>query len=87
MFGAGGVQRFIGVMQERRGAPARVARLLRRVGPYLFIELLLPGGTLLSLLLFLYRRGAPVHASPPASTGVQPLLVLARIAAGVRSLW
>ena len=34
--------------------------ILRRVGqkagPYLVLEMLLPGGTLLALLLFLYRR-------------------------------
>ena len=28
----------------------------RRVGPYLMLEMLLPGGTVLALLLFLYRR-------------------------------
>jgi hypothetical protein len=31
--------------------------LARRLGPYLMLEILLPGGTLLALLLFLYRRG------------------------------
>jgi hypothetical protein len=31
------------------------ARLLRRLGPYAAIELLLPGGSLLALLLWLYR--------------------------------
>ena len=30
--------------------------LARRLGPYLILEILLPGGTLLALLLFLYRR-------------------------------
>jgi hypothetical protein len=34
--------------------------ILRRIGqeagPYLMLEMLLPGGTLLALLLFLYRR-------------------------------
>jgi hypothetical protein len=34
--------------------------LLRRVaqnfGPYLMLEIVMPGGTLLALLLFLYRR-------------------------------
>ena len=34
--------------------------ILRRIGqnwgPYLMLEILLPGGTLLALLLFLYRR-------------------------------
>lgn len=29
----------------------------RKVGPYLMLEILLPGGTLLALLLFLHRRG------------------------------
>jgi hypothetical protein len=36
-----------------------VARLLGRVGqfgPYLTIELLLPGGSLIALMLWLYRR-------------------------------
>jgi hypothetical protein len=31
-------------------------RLLQRSGPYLFVEILLPGGTLLALALYLYRR-------------------------------
>jgi hypothetical protein len=31
-------------------------RLALRAGPYLVIEILLPGGTLLALLLYLYRR-------------------------------
>lgn len=30
--------------------------LLRKGGPYLALELLLPGGTLLAILLFLYQR-------------------------------
>lgn len=31
-------------------------RLFEKVGPYLLLEILLPGGTLVALLLFLYRR-------------------------------
>ena len=31
---------------------------LRRMGPYLLIELLLPGGTLFAVLLWLYNGGA-----------------------------
>lgn len=31
-------------------------KLLQRVGPYLLLELLMPGGTLFALLLFLYQR-------------------------------
>jgi hypothetical protein len=29
----------------------------RKLGPYIVLEILLPGGTLFALLLFLYRRG------------------------------
>ena len=32
-------------------------RVGQRFGPYVMLELLLPGGTMLALLLFLYRRG------------------------------
>jgi hypothetical protein len=35
-------------------------RLGRTAGPYLMLEMLLPGGTLLALLLFLYQRRKPV---------------------------
>ena len=31
----------------------------QKTGPYLILEILLPGGTLLALLLFLYRRRSP----------------------------
>ena len=31
----------------------------QKAGPYLLLEMLLPGGTLLALLLFLYRRKKP----------------------------
>ena len=31
-------------------------RLAQGFGPYLIIEIVMPGGTLLALLLFLYRR-------------------------------
>ena len=33
-------------------------RALRRCGPYLFVEIVMPGGTLLALLIYLYRRQA-----------------------------
>jgi len=34
-----------------------LGRLLRKAGPYLVLEILLPGGTALALLLLLYRTG------------------------------
>ena len=43
-------------------APARtgwiggLVAVLRSLGPYMAVELILPGGTLLALLLWLYRR-------------------------------
>jgi hypothetical protein len=33
-------------------------RVAARMGPYVAVELLLPGGTLLALLLYWYRRRA-----------------------------
>jgi len=36
-----------------------VRRFGQKFGPYLMVEMLLPGGTLLALLLFLYRRRRP----------------------------
>lgn len=41
------------IVQGMRGAQ----RLVREAGPYVLIELVLPGGTLIALLLYLYRKG------------------------------
>jgi hypothetical protein len=40
------------VLQRMREAN----ELVHRAGPYVLLEILLPGGTLFALLLFLYRR-------------------------------
>lgn len=40
-------------------------RLLPKIGPYLLLEIALPGGTLLALLLYLYRRGGAGVAPSP----------------------
>jgi hypothetical protein len=34
---------------------------VRALGPYLAVELILPGGSLLALLLWLYRRRLALH--------------------------
>jgi len=34
-------------------------RSLPRIGPYVLVEIVLPGGTLLALLLYLYQRWNP----------------------------
>jgi hypothetical protein len=47
------------------GWPARGIGFVRSIGPYAAIEIILPGGTILALLLWLYRRyqrGAPLPA-------------------------
>ena len=60
----------------------------RKLGPYLLLEILMPGGTLLALLLFLYRRGK-LHAGTRARTALTLSRVLGRIAeaAKVRGLY
>jgi hypothetical protein len=44
-------------------------RLLPRIGPYLLVELVLPGGSLLALLLYLYRRR---NSSSRPDSALQP---------------
>jgi len=41
-------------------------RLARDMGPYLLVEILLPGGSLLALALWLYRRRDAVSISVTA---------------------
>jgi hypothetical protein len=42
-------------------------RALCRGGPYLFVEIVMPGGTLLALLIYLYRRRAMKNEVPTMS--------------------
>jgi hypothetical protein len=56
-----------------------VLETLRRTGPYLLVELLLPGGTLLALLLWLSNgvgRGhfADVHQAKISPAGIERVL-------------
>ncbi len=53
-----------------------LAVLLQRTGPYLLLELLLPGGTLFALLLYLYQRRQPTGGAP---TFPQVAIVAARV--------
>jgi hypothetical protein len=39
------------------GSLGMLRRFGRKLGPYLVLEILLPGGTLFALLFFLYQRG------------------------------
>ena len=42
----------------------------RKLGPYLLLEIVLPGGTLFALLLFLYRNSS-LRLNLPAAFGSQ----------------
>jgi hypothetical protein len=57
--------------------------ILRRVGqkagPYLLLEMLLPGGTLFALLLFLYRRRKPGNGGDVQRAVVGALRTLASV--------
>jgi hypothetical protein len=46
-------------MQAAMSIFAMLRRWARVLGPYLILEIVLPGGTLLALLLFLYRSRSP----------------------------
>src|SRR6266566_6111469 len=54
-------------------------RLGQTLGPYLMLEILLPGGTVLALLLFLYRRSGLDIGSMLSRTVVAGRLALASI--------
>jgi predicted lysophospholipase L1 biosynthesis ABC-type transport system permease subunit len=54
-------------------------RLGQALGPYLILEILLPGGTVLALLLFLYRRSELDIGSIMSRTVLAGRLALARI--------
>ena len=49
-----------------------LGRLMKQAGPYFILELLLPGGTLLTVILLMYRSGA--------LTALQPTLVMRQAA-------
>jgi|KBSSwiStaDraftv2_1062776.scaffolds.fasta_scaffold318669_3 hypothetical protein len=56
-----------------RNAIAHAVRSVRSLGPYLAIELILPGGSLIALALWTYRhRRAARERAQPASPAVVP---------------
>lgn len=56
-----------------------LAILLQKAGPYLLLEILLPGGTIFALLLFLARRAQ-------ANGSVAPAGFVGRIAGRIRAI-
>jgi hypothetical protein len=55
---------------------ARLPALLRRLGPYAAIELLLPGGSVIALLIWLSRHRASLGVPPSSARGIPPHLSL-----------
>jgi hypothetical protein len=52
----------------------------RKLGPYLLLEILMPGGTFLALLLFLYRRNRMRAGTDARRTASTLSRVLGRVA-------
>jgi hypothetical protein len=44
---------------------AKIIACIRQVAPYLAIELILPGGSLVALALWVLRNRATLHRKPP----------------------
>jgi hypothetical protein len=65
-----------------RGLIARtagIARSLRSLGPYLAIEVLLPGGSIIALALWTYRRRRAARHEDATSTAIAPSAPRARL--------
>jgi hypothetical protein len=61
--------------QTLYAAIARVMRSIRSLGPYLAIELIMPGGSIIALALWTYRRRRAARGSlNTTSTAVVPVL-------------
>jgi hypothetical protein len=67
-------------MQIVVGSLEMLSRLGRKFGPYLMLEILLPGGTLFALLLLLYRRNKLLTGTNAPRTRLTLARVLGRIA-------
>ena len=73
-------------MERLMASLGLLRRLAQGFGPYLMLEIVMPGGTLLALLLFLYRR-----RRFEAAGASRAVLVVTRTFAGLihqgMSLW
>lgn len=58
--------------RKLRAAATRTARSLRGLGPYVAIELLLPGGSIIALALWVYRRRLAARATASARADAAP---------------
>jgi hypothetical protein len=53
-----------GLIQWNRHTASSIFRRLRSLGPYVLVELILPGGTLIAILLYLYQHKPSLVRSP-----------------------
>lgn len=65
----GGIRRW---WRSLRGSTARAVTWVRSLGPYVAIELILPGGTLIALALWTYRRRRAAQAEAKAAASTTP---------------
>ena len=66
-------------MQAIIGWLGILRRVGQKAGPYVLLEMLLPGGTLFALLLFLYRRRKPGGVGGAEQAVAMAMRTLARI--------
>jgi hypothetical protein len=52
-----------------------VLEALRRAGPYILVELLLPGGTLLALLMWFFSDASRGHFAVARQPGMNPTTI------------
>ncbi|HEX6296330.1 MAG TPA: hypothetical protein VFZ74_07095 [Burkholderiales bacterium] len=57
-------------MAEGNGIMSALIQVVRNAGPYLAIELLLPGGSVIALLMWLSRHRFNKGAEPPGMPGI-----------------
>ncbi len=55
------------------GIPQSLLRAVRAFGPYALLELVMPGGTLLALLFYMYRRRAAGVGAAGTTWGILSL--------------
>jgi hypothetical protein len=60
---------------------ASLARMMRALGPYAAVELILPGGSLIALSLWALRHRAWLKASARRAVALTPVLSRLRLAA------
>ena len=72
-------------MENARLSWSAIQQAGRKYGPYLLLEAVMPGGTLLALTLYLYRRAGQRYPLKAALSFARSSFFIFSIAANVRS--